>query len=81
MQGKGILGLPRLNPPDLLLRGGTLLTLDAQATVLRGADLLIRDGRIASLGHVELWGADAKIEQRGQWDDNRRTYWCPACQS
>ncbi len=38
---------------DLLLRGGTLLTLDAHATVLRGADLLIREGRIASIGHVE----------------------------
>src|SRR5829696_4734417 len=40
------------NPP-LLLQGGTLLTLDAQATVLRGADLLIQDGRIASLGTPE----------------------------
>jgi endonuclease-8 len=20
------------------------------------------------------------IEARGQWDDNRRTYWCPSCQ-
>jgi endonuclease-8 len=23
----------------------------------------------------------AKIQERGQWDDNRTTYWCPACQS
>jgi len=23
----------------------------------------------------------AKIEQRGQWDDNRPTYWCPGCQA
>jgi endonuclease VIII len=22
----------------------------------------------------------AKIQARGQWDDNRRTYWCPGCQ-
>ncbi len=22
----------------------------------------------------------AKIQARGQWDDNRRTYWCPSCQ-
>ena len=22
----------------------------------------------------------AKIEQRGQWEDNRPTYWCPGCQ-
>jgi endonuclease VIII len=21
-----------------------------------------------------------RIEARGQWDDNRRTYWCPSCQ-
>jgi cytosine/adenosine deaminase-related metal-dependent hydrolase len=39
--------------PPLLLRGGTILTLDAGATVLRGADLLVRDGRIASLGMPE----------------------------
>ena len=24
---------------------------------------------------------EAQIRQRGQWDDNRRTYWCPACQT
>jgi endonuclease-8 len=23
---------------------------------------------------------EARIRQRGQWDDNRTTYWCPACQ-
>lgn len=41
--------------PDtpLLLRGGTLLTLDAGVTVLRGADLLVGDGRIVSLGAPE----------------------------
>jgi 5-methylthioadenosine/S-adenosylhomocysteine deaminase len=38
---------------SILLQGGTLLTLDAQATVLRGADLLIQDGRIASIGAPE----------------------------
>ncbi len=38
---------------QLLLRGGTVLTLDAGATVLPGADLLVRDGRIASLGRPE----------------------------
>ncbi len=41
------------DPPPLLLRGGTLLTLDPGATVLRGADLLIREGRIFSLGAPE----------------------------
>jgi 5-methylthioadenosine/S-adenosylhomocysteine deaminase len=39
--------------PPLLLQGGTLLTLDASATVLRGADLLIQEGRIASIGAPE----------------------------
>lgn len=39
--------------PPLLLQGGTILTLDAGATVLRGADLLIREGRVASLGAPE----------------------------
>lgn len=42
-----------LSDPPLLLRGGTILTLDAGATVLRGADLLIRNGRIASMGLPE----------------------------
>ena len=37
----------------ILLRGGTILTLDAGATVLREADLLIRNGRIFSLGVPE----------------------------
>ena len=43
---------PTSDPP-LLLQGGTLLTLDANATVLRGADLLIEEGRIASIGAPE----------------------------
>jgi endonuclease VIII len=25
-------------------------------------------------------GAASRIRQRGQWDDNRPTYWCPECQ-
>jgi len=36
-------------PPPLLLRGGTVLTLDPAATVLN-ADVLVEDGRIAELG-------------------------------
>lgn len=39
-------------PSPILLRGGTVLTLDPSATVLRGADLLIVDGRIAELGSI-----------------------------
>ena len=26
-------------------------------------------------------GPESRIEQRGQWDDNRLTYWCPRCQT
>ena len=26
-------------------------------------------------------GPPARIEVRGQWDDNRPTYWCPSCQT
>ena len=45
---------PAASPdPPLLLQGGTILTLDTGATVLRGAHLLIREGRIASLGAPE----------------------------
>ncbi len=36
----------------LLLRGGTVLTLDPGATVFRGTDLLIADGRISWVGPV-----------------------------
>jgi len=38
--------------PPLLLRGGTVLTLDPAATVFQGTDLLLRDGRIAWVGPV-----------------------------
>ena len=39
-----------LSHPPLLLRGGTVLTLDAAATVLPAADLLIENRRIAVVG-------------------------------
>jgi 5-methylthioadenosine/S-adenosylhomocysteine deaminase len=35
---------------DLLVRGGTLVTMDAAATVLPGHDLRVRGGRIAEVG-------------------------------
>ncbi|HEX3130259.1 MAG TPA: amidohydrolase family protein [Thermoanaerobaculia bacterium] len=38
--------------PPLLLRGGTVLTLDPQATVLPGADVLVEGGRIRGVGSV-----------------------------
>jgi 5-methylthioadenosine/S-adenosylhomocysteine deaminase len=37
--------------PPLLLRGGTILTLDAEATVLQG-DVLVEDGRIRAIGRI-----------------------------
>ena len=39
------------SPTPLLLRGGTVLTLDSCATVLPGADVLVVDGRIRHVGH------------------------------
>jgi 5-methylthioadenosine/S-adenosylhomocysteine deaminase len=36
--------------PPLLLRGGTILTLDSAASVHPGTDLLLENGRIAALG-------------------------------
>ena len=38
------------SPGALLLRGGTLLTLDENAGVLRDVDMLLEKGRIAALG-------------------------------
>jgi 5-methylthioadenosine/S-adenosylhomocysteine deaminase len=37
-------------PTSLVLRGGTLLTMDARATVLPGADLALEGGRIRAVG-------------------------------
>jgi 5-methylthioadenosine/S-adenosylhomocysteine deaminase len=51
--------------PPLLLRGGTILTLDAGATVLRGADLLIREGRIAALGAAEAPAGTRTLDVAG----------------
>ena len=48
-----------------------------------------RDGHQGRFQHVfgragrpcPRCGPDATIRVRGQWDDNRPTYWCPRCQS
>ncbi|HYN22335.1 MAG TPA: amidohydrolase family protein [Thermoanaerobaculia bacterium] len=45
----------------LLLRGGTVLTLDEQATVLPGADVLIEDGRIQHVGVFPALPPDTRI--------------------
>ncbi len=39
-------------PEASLLRGGTVLTMDADARVLRGADVLVEAGRITAVGTV-----------------------------
>ena len=43
---------PAAAAPPLLLRGGTILTLDPAATVFRETDLLVQDGRVAWIGPV-----------------------------
>src|SRR5436305_14109421 len=50
-------------PPDppLLLRGGTVLPLDAAATVLPGADVLVAGGRIAVVGSVPAAPPGARV--------------------
>ena len=45
----------------LLVRGGTVLTLDDQATVLDGADLLIVEGRIQEMGSAVVPPAGSQI--------------------
>ncbi|HEY0431500.1 MAG TPA: hypothetical protein VGC61_06765, partial [Pyrinomonadaceae bacterium] len=47
----------------ILIKGGTLLTMDERNSVVRG-DLLIRDGRIASLGEAGAT-ADVVIDATG----------------
>ncbi len=48
---------------SILIKGGTLVTVDAQDTVVAG-DLLVRAGRIAAIGVIEE-SADEVIEARG----------------
>lgn len=51
----------------VLLRGGTLLTLDADASILRSTDLLLQDGRIAALGSsLELPPGGRSYDVSGQ---------------
>ncbi|MGE0641087.1 MAG: amidohydrolase family protein [Thermoanaerobaculia bacterium] len=51
---------PLPETPPLCITGGTLLTLDERATVLRDNDLLIRDGRIAAVGKRLALPADVR---------------------
>jgi 5-methylthioadenosine/S-adenosylhomocysteine deaminase len=52
--------MPVLLMSSILIKGGTVLTMDAQDTIVRG-DLLIRDGRIESVGEKGL-AADRIID-------------------
>ena len=47
----------------ILIKGGTLLTMDSHDSIVRG-DLLIRDGRIASVGKLGQ-SADVVIDAAG----------------
>jgi 5-methylthioadenosine/S-adenosylhomocysteine deaminase len=48
---------------SVLIKGGTLITVDANDSVVAG-DLLVRDGRIAAIGEIEESG-DEVIDARG----------------
>ena len=50
----------------LLLRGGTVITMDPDLGVLPGADVLVRDGRIEAVGHrLEAPGDAAVLDVAG----------------
>lgn len=54
--------------PDLLLRGATILCLDAEARVLRGWDLAVREGRIAALApRLEPAAGTVVLDLAGHW--------------
>ena len=38
------------------------------------------DQRVYGLGGRPCRRCGGRIERRGQWEDNRLTYWCPGCQ-
>ena len=47
----------------------------------RGVETGRRPGRIYRKSGERCPGCGGRIRSRGQGDDNRTTYWCPACQS
>ena len=49
---------------SILIKGGTVITVDTQDTIVRG-DVFIRDGRIAAIGDVNERGADEIIDADG----------------
>jgi cytosine/adenosine deaminase-related metal-dependent hydrolase len=54
-----------MTPGPILLRGGTLLTLDASARVLPGTDLLLVDGRIAALAPTSVPAGTRVVQLAG----------------
>src|SRR5688500_5637019 len=51
-------------PGTILIKGGTLVTMDARGSVLE-ADLLVRDGRIESVGaDLDVSAADETLDAR-----------------
>src|ERR1700754_1594430 len=51
---------------SVVLRGGTVLTLDAQHTVLRDADVLVTGDRVAAVGpRLEVPAGTREIDARG----------------
>lgn len=57
----GVESMGAAAPGGVVLRGGTVLTLDAEARVLPGADVLVQGGRIAAVGRVEQAPVDARV--------------------
>lgn len=55
--------MPVLFMKSILIKGGTLVTMDGEDSIMRG-DLLIRDGRIAELGTVDQ-AADVVLDASG----------------
>lgn len=49
---------------SILIRNGTIVTMDAQNSIVRG-DLLIRDGRIESVGEQNTTNADEVVDAAG----------------
>src|ERR1043165_9999937 len=49
---------------SILIKNGTIVTMDAENTMVRG-DLLIRDGRIAAVGNQNAGKADETIDASG----------------
>jgi cytosine/adenosine deaminase-related metal-dependent hydrolase len=61
IQTESLAGMVPPTDPPLLLRGGTVLTLDAEAAVLRGADVLVEHESITSLGRISAVPPNTRV--------------------